>query len=112
MRAFAPLKEPEMTEKELIKWAKQNLQEVQKLKEKTDQANECGKDCYTLIGEIIKARREELNLSQRQLAELLCTNTPNVANYELGNRGMSVQTLLKYCKALKIKLKLNGVTIK
>ena len=81
-----------------------------KLKEKTDQ--ECGKDCYTLIGEIIKARREELNLSQRQLAEMLCTNTPNVANYELGNRGMSVQTLLKYCKALKIKLKLNGITIK
>ena len=104
-----------MTDKEIIKWAKQNLQEVQKLKEKADQANEiqeCGKNCYTLIGEIIKARREELNLSQRQLAELLCTNTPNVANYELGNRGMSVQTLLKYCKALKIKLKLNGITIK
>ena len=99
-----------MTEKELIKWAKQNLQEVQKLKEKTDQ--ECGKNCYTLIGEIIKARREELNLSQRQLAEMLCTNRPNVANYELGKRGMSVQMLLKYCKVLKIKLKLNGVTIK
>ena len=98
------------TDKELIKWAKQNLQEVQKLKEKIDQ--ECGKNCYTLIGEIIKARREELNLSQRQLAERLGTNTPNVANYELGNRGMSVQTLLKYCKVLKIKLKLNGVTLK
>ena len=111
MGAFAPLKEPEMTEKELIKWAKQNLQEVQKLKEKTE-IQECGKNCYTLIGEIIKARREELNLSQRQLAEMLCTNTPNVANYELGNRGMSVQTLLKYCKVLKIKLKLNGITIK
>ena len=100
-----------MTEKELIKWAKKNLQEVQKLKEKTE-IEECGKDCYTIIGEIIKARREELNLSQRQLAEMLCTNTPNVANYELGNRGMSVQTLLKYCKALKIKLKLNGIIIK
>ena len=104
-----------MTDKELIKWAKQNLQEVQRLKEKTEQENEikeCGKNCYNLIGEIIKARREELNLSQRQLAELLCTNTPNVGNYELGNRGMSVQTLLKYCKVLKIKLKLNGVIIK
>ena len=34
-----------MTEKDIIKWAKQNLQEVQKLKEKTDQAKEiqeCG----------------------------------------------------------------------
>ena len=34
-----------MTDKELIKWAKNNLQEVQKLKEKTDQEKEiqeCG----------------------------------------------------------------------
>lgn len=34
-----------MTNKEIIKWAKNNLQEVQKLKEKTDQAKqiqECG----------------------------------------------------------------------
>lgn len=34
-----------MTDREIIKWAKQNLQEVQKLKEKTDQAKqiqECG----------------------------------------------------------------------
>lgn len=34
-----------MTQKELIKWAKNNLQEVQRLKEKTDQAKqiqECG----------------------------------------------------------------------
>lgn len=68
-----------MTDKDIIKWAKNNLQEVQKLKEKTDKAKqikECGKNCYTLIGEIIKARREELNLSQYQLAELLGTNTP------------------------------------
>ena len=35
-----------MTDRELIKWAKNNLQEVQKLKEKTDQEKEiqeCGK---------------------------------------------------------------------
>lgn len=34
-----------MTNREIIKWAKQNLQEVQKLKEKTDQEKEiqeCG----------------------------------------------------------------------
>ena len=33
-----------MTEKEIIKWARQNLQEVQKLKEKTDQEKEI-KEC-------------------------------------------------------------------
>ena len=49
MGAFAPLKEPEMTEKELIKWAKQNLQEVQKLKEKTDQVKEIQECGFFLI---------------------------------------------------------------
>ena len=29
-----------MTDREIIKWAKNNLQEVQKLKEKTDQAKQ------------------------------------------------------------------------
>lgn len=104
-----------MNNEELIEWAKANLQELQELKDKTDKAKqirECGKNCYTLIGEVIKARREELQLSQRELAEMLGTNAQNVGNYELGNRGMSVQTLCKYCKALKLKLKLNGVEIK
>ena len=34
----------EMTEKEIIKWARQNLQEVQRLKDKTDQAKQI-QDC-------------------------------------------------------------------
>ena len=33
-----------MTEKEIIKWARQNLQEVQRLKDKTDQAKQI-QDC-------------------------------------------------------------------
>lgn len=104
-----------MNNEELIEWAKANLQELQVLKtksEKAKQIRECGKNCYTLIGEVIKSRREELHLSQRELAELLGTNAQNIANYELGNRGMSVQTLCKYCKALKLKIKINGVEIK
>ena len=54
MRAFCSLKEPEMTEKELIKWAKQNLQEVQKLKEKSDQAKgiqECG--FFLIVNQVV-----------------------------------------------------------
>lgn len=104
-----------MNNEELIEWAKANLQELQVFKDKKERQNqvkEYGKNCYTLVGEVIKARREELHLSQRELAEMLSTNAQNVANYELGNRGMSVQTLCKYCKALKLKLKLNGVEIK
>ena len=38
-----------MTDREIIKWAKQNLQEVQKLKEKTDQAKEIQECGFFLI---------------------------------------------------------------
>ena len=38
-----------MTDREIIKWAKQNLQEVQKLKEKTDQAKEIQECGFLLI---------------------------------------------------------------
>ena len=54
MRAFCSLKEPEMTNREIIKWAKQNLQEVQKLKEKTDQAKqieECG--FFLIVNQVV-----------------------------------------------------------
>lgn len=104
-----------MNNEELIEWAKANLQEVQELKEKTERTKkirEYGKDCYTIVGKIIKARREELHLSKRDLAELLYTNVQNVANYEAGKRVMSVQMLCKFCIALNIKLQLNGVEIK
>lgn len=104
-----------MENRELIEWAKANLQEVQAMKDKTEKAKqirEYGKDCYTLLGKVIKARREELHLSKRDLAELLYTNVQNVANYEAGKRVMSVQMLCKFCIALNIKLQLNGVEIK
>ena len=38
-----------MTNREIIKWAKNNLQEVQKLKEKTDQAKEIQECGFFLI---------------------------------------------------------------
>ena len=104
-----------MNNEELIEWAKANLQEVQELKEKTEltkKIREYGKDCYSVVGKAIKARREELQLSKRDLAEILYTNVQNVANYEAGKRVMSVQMLCKFCIALNIKLQLNGVEIK
>lgn len=104
-----------MNNEELIEWVKANLQEVQELKERTErtkQIREYGKDCYSVVGKVIKARREELQLSKRDLAEILYTNPQNIVNYENGNRGMSIQTLCKFCIALNIKLQLNGVEIK
>ena len=38
-----------MTDREIIKWAKQNLQEVQRLKENTDQAKEIQECGFFLI---------------------------------------------------------------
>ena len=38
-----------MTNREIIKWAKNNLQEVQRLKEKTDQAKEIQECGFFLI---------------------------------------------------------------
>ena len=54
MRAFCSLKEPEMTEKEIIKLAKQNLQEVQRLKDKTDQAKQI-QDCgfFLIVNQVV-----------------------------------------------------------
>ena len=79
-----------MNNEELIEWVKANLQEVQELKEKTEitkQIREYDKYCYTLVGKVIKARREELQLSKRDLAEILYTNPQNILNYENGKKG-------------------------
>ena len=43
-----------MTDRELIKWARQNLQEVQNLKEKSDQAKgiqECG--FFLIVNQVV-----------------------------------------------------------
>ena len=103
------------TEREVIKWAKENLQEVQVLKaraEKKERAEKCGRDCYSVVGEVIKARRQELNMTQRQLGEEVGMHYNHVIGYEKGKRGMTIQTLMKFCSALGIELKLNGVTIR
>ena len=103
------------TEREVIKWAKENLHEVQVLKaraEKAEKAKKCGRDCYSVVGEVIKARRQELNMTQRQLGEEVGMHYNHVIGYEKGKRGMTIQTLMKFCSALGIELKLNGVTIR
>ena len=58
------------------------------------------------IGEQLKARRLELSISQRELAEMMNLHPNNVYETENGKRGISVQTLEKYCKALKLEIKL------
>ncbi|MED9961733.1 MAG: helix-turn-helix transcriptional regulator [Bacteroidales bacterium] len=64
------------------------------------------KDINKKIGEQLKARRLELNLSQRELADIIDLHPNNVYETENGKRGISVQTLEKYCKALKLRVEL------
>lgn len=47
-----------------------------------------------------------LGISQKRLSEELGIHSNNVIEYEKGRRGMSLETLTKYCKALKLEIKL------
>ena len=58
------------------------------------------------LGEQLKARRVALGISQAKLGEVLGIHRNNVGESELGKRGMSLETLTKYCKALKLRVEL------
>ncbi|MDO4265451.1 MAG: helix-turn-helix transcriptional regulator [Eubacteriales bacterium] len=59
---------------------------------------------YSKIGERIKAARTSLFLTQEQAAER-CDITPSFyGNIERGNKKMSVETLVKISKGLKISV--------
>ncbi|MEE0962274.1 MAG: helix-turn-helix transcriptional regulator [Bacteroidales bacterium] len=60
----------------------------------------------TELGELLKARRVALGMSQKRLSEELGVHANNVIEYEKGRRGMSLETLTKYCKALKLRVEL------
>lgn len=61
---------------------------------------------YERLGEQLKARRVALGMSQKRLSEELGIHSNNVIEYEKGRRGMSLETLTKYCKALKLRIEL------
>lgn len=45
-------------------------------------------------------------MSQKRLSEELGIHSNNVIEYEKGRRGMSLETLTKYCKVLKLRVEL------
>lgn len=61
---------------------------------------------YERFGEQLKARRVALGISQKRLSEELGIHPNNVIEYEKGRRGMSLETLTKYCKALGLRVEL------
>lgn len=65
-----------------------------------DTANE--NNVYYVIGNRIKARRLELNISQQTVANWISISAQTLCNIEGGNTKMQLDTLLRVCKALKI----------
>lgn len=52
------------------------------------------------IGQNVKKRREEMHLTQAQLAELINLSNNHISHIECGSRKMSLESLLAICKAL------------
>lgn len=63
----------------------------------------------SLFGEKLKERRVELGLSQKQLAEMLEMHSNNIIEIEKGRRGLTINSLVRYCKALKLEVELKKV---
>lgn len=55
-----------------------------------------------LVGQRIRARRKALDLSREALAEKMERVPKYVADIERGTCGMSIDTLLLFCKALEL----------
>lgn len=55
-----------------------------------------------MIGEKIKAARQKIGITQKQLAERLGTSPQNLAQYENGKRQPKLETLEKIAEALGV----------
>lgn len=60
------------------------------------------REFYKKIGDIIKEERKERRLTQVQLAKLLGIPASTLACYEVGLRGMEIDTFFEICKVLDI----------
>ena len=58
---------------------------------------------FRAIGRIIKEKRIEKGLSQKQLALTVRMKQPDVSKVEEGKKNITLFTLIRLCKALDIK---------
>jgi len=56
------------------------------------------------IGNKIKSRREVLNITQQNLADLVKISRQNLSKIENGESNVSIQTLLDICNKLNLEL--------
>ena len=57
---------------------------------------------YQVVGDRIRVRRKELGLTREALAEKMNRAPKYCADIERGTCGMSIETLLLFCKALEL----------
>lgn len=69
---------------------------------------------YKMMGKRIKARRKELNLTQKELTEKAGLNDKYISNIERATSIPSIDTLVNICKVLDISIDfiLNGFMYK
>ena len=56
----------------------------------------------TRLGEIIKARRKEMKLTQAELADKVGTTAQCIYYYEKGTRGLPMSLFFKLCSILNL----------
>ena len=54
------------------------------------------------LGEIIRARRKELRMTQTDLANKVGSTTQCIYYYEKGKRGLTMSMFFKICKVLNL----------
>ncbi len=59
---------------------------------------------FKAIGKRIRTRREAINMTREELAELLCVSHKFCGDIEYGLRGMSLKTLIKLSEALNLSM--------
>lgn len=60
------------------------------------------------IGQLIKQRRLEVGMTQKQLSEITKMTQPSIIEIEKGRRGISLQTLYRLCEALNLEIELKS----
>ncbi|MCF8307704.1 MAG: helix-turn-helix domain-containing protein [Bacteroidales bacterium] len=58
-----------------------------------------------VLGDMIKRLRNEKNLTQEQLGEMIGVKRSEISKLERGSRNMTVTTVLKIFRALKVDIK-------
>ena len=117
------LQEPKISETNILKQKqKNNIMATTKLKSKSlaemkdkyiGRKGTAGRDEYEyelrmdILGRMIKAARQERNLTQEQLGELIGVQKSQISKLESSVNSATIDTILKVFKALKAEINFN-----